>query len=137
MTDFDNDKNNSDEIGFMLLTEGQPKDQREAGEELYALLSLAYIVKYENRHDLKNAKMDILKDLPQKIRFFAGVLNDSPVECPTISGICGVSRKIARTMTRLDNAWEDEFRTNFAPKVKTAILDTLEMIEAFDEAARD
>jgi len=137
MTNYDNDTNNSDDIGFMLMTKGQPKDQREAAEELYTLLSLAYIVKYEERHALKNAQQDIMKDLPRKIRFFAGVLNDSPVECHVIAGICGVSRKIARTMTRLDNAWDDEFRRNFAPKVKVAILDVLEVIEEFDEAPRD
>jgi hypothetical protein len=126
-----------DNIGFMHLTEGQPKVQREAAEELYNLLNLAFTVRFKERGELANANTEMMKNLPRRIHFFAGVLNDSPVENYDIAAVCGISRKIAVTMRRIDETWDDEKRELFGKKVKTAIIGVLETIEEFDEKAHE
>lgn len=130
-------RSDTDDIGFLKMTEGQPRVQRQAAEELYNLLNLAFTVRYEERGALENATSEMMKNLPRRIRFFAGVLNDSPVECYAIAEVCGLSRKVASTMRRLDQSWDDEFRKKFGPRIKQTIMDVLETIEEFDETPQD
>ena len=133
--DWDEDSLNN--IGFLKLTEGQPLVQRQAAEELYNLLNLAFTVRFKERGELANAGTEMMRNLPRRIRFFAGVLNDSPVENYDIAAVCGLSRKIAVTVRRIDETWDDEKREIFGKRVKVAILDVLEMIEEFDEKAHE
>jgi hypothetical protein len=137
MSNDDLTNDDMDSIGFLQLTEGQPRVQRQAAEELYNLLNLAFTVRFKERGELANASSEMMKNLPRRIRFFAGVLNDSPVENYDIAAVCGLSRKIAVTMRRIDETWDDEKRENFGKKVKVAIIDVLEMIEEFDEKAHE
>ncbi len=125
------------DVGFLRLTVGQPLAQRQAAEVLYNLLNMAFTIRYDERGALENSDSETMKNLPRRIRFFAGVLNDSPVESYDIAEICGLSRKIAQTIRRLDQSWDDEFRQKFGPRVKQSIMDVLETIEKFDETPRD
>ena len=136
MHQFDEGPNHED-LGFVRMTVGQPLKQQKAAERLNTHLENAFSVRYPHRHALREADTAYLRKLPDFIRASAKVLKDSPVECYEIAEICGLSRKIASSMRRLDDSWDDEFRQNFGPVVKLCIMEVLIKIEAFGGAPQD
>ena len=126
-----------DEISFLKLTAGQPLAQRQAGEELAALLERAFLAKTKERGELSYCPDKSVTDLAKNIRYFAGVLNDSPVESYEITEVCGLSLKISTALRRVEESYDDEWRKVFDKMIKVAALDVLVMMKKFDGTPRD
>ena len=126
-----------DEISFLKLTAGQPLAQRQAGEELAALLERAFLSQTKESDEPTYSPGQSVTDLTKSIRYFAGVLNDSPVESYEITEVCGLSRKISTALRRVEESYDDEWRKIFSKMIRVAALDVLVMMKTFDETPQD